>query len=217
MQATLISICIVLFLPIVGSISLRSHQGFADEDAKPLTYLQKQTVESLDSIRDRGITLAESGKYGEAAAEFEQGHRKALESGNTRHAIQFLTYLANIKFKLSDHRGAMEYYLEARDLAEQSGNREMAGIALMNISSLYLALGAVEQATQSANTALEYLPAIKSSRYLSRILAHRARLHALEGDMKQAFSFYNRAYREADRWNDVPTQVKFGMNWDTNS
>jgi CHAT domain-containing protein/Tfp pilus assembly protein PilF len=202
MQAALITVCVFLLLTTVGSNTLPGHHRAAAEDGARNS--PTSLARPLDVIRDCGVALAEEGRFAEAAAAFEQGYRESLESESTRHAVRFLTNLANVQFKLAHYREAMRNYLEARELAEISGDREMAGVLSVNIFSLYITLGAFEEAGQAAREVLEAMPPGGSSKHLPEILALRARLYALQGEMDRAIPLFRQAIQEADRQGDLP-------------
>jgi CHAT domain-containing protein/tetratricopeptide (TPR) repeat protein len=137
-----------------------------------------------------------------AATLAQQGYRDALRARDTQIAGKFLLGLANCRFALHQYREALPTYLEARKLAEASGDNVTAEKADFNISSLYSQLGQMDAATAAIGRAIARLSGANRLVELPKLLAYLAALETEQGRLPQAVDLYRQAIAAADRAGD---------------
>ena len=133
----------------------------------------------------------------------EQGYRDALRAGEPEIAAQFLNNRASCRFALHQYREALQTYLEARKLAEASGDNVTAGKADLNIASLYSYLGQMDAATDAIGRAMKRLSGPERLAQLPKLLTHLAKLQARQGRMPQAVDLYSQGIAAAERASDL--------------
>jgi CHAT domain-containing protein/tetratricopeptide (TPR) repeat protein len=137
--------------------------------------------------------------FSAAATLDEQGYGDALGAGEPKIAAQFLLNLASCRFALHQFREALPTYLEARKLAEASGDSVTAARAGLNIASLYSNLGQMDAATEAIGRAMARLPGPERRAQLPKLLTHMATVEAGRGRMAQAVDLYRQGIAAADR------------------
>jgi len=138
----------------------------------------------LAKWREQGNKQFGSGEYVRAAIIYESGYEMAKNRGELRSAVRFLNNLGSARYQLFQHREAVKAYLAARNLAERMGDREALGALYLNLSSLYLEMGDVDAAAQSAQQGLGALAGIHPS-FRAQMLIQRARVR-LKQETKSA-------------------------------
>jgi len=178
----------------------------------PLATRSQKTVrrERLTAQFQQSYKLFRSGDFRATIALDEQGYRDAREAGELRIAAQFLNGLASCRFALRQYREALQTYLEARKLAEASGDNITAGKADFNISSLYARLGQMDAASEAIGRAMARLSGAERTAQLPKLLTHLADLQAGRGRMPQAVHLYRQGIAAADRAGD---QEMYAFAW----
>ncbi len=166
----------------------------------------------LTKLRESGIAAIGRGELVQAAEIFQQGYNEALRSSNTVCAIRYLINLANARFKMFRYRDAMAAYLQARRLARQIGDDEMAAVTSVNTAWLYLHIGALPEAVAAAEQILGSQPE-ENSPYLAHTLALEGTLCAKQGDWERASRLLSEALKEADRRSDLDTVIGTLDEW----
>ena len=144
------------------------------------------------------MALVREGRLSEARRRFRAGLREAGQGGYRRYEARFLTNLANIAFQLHQYADAMAAYLEARRLARSANDRLVEAALGLNISSVYMATGALDDAVLALDKALAILPADSPPRYAAALLWQRSLLAARLGEWKKAWASYQEGFRIAD-------------------
>lgn len=199
MQTKGILVCVVLLLPSVGTV--QSPAVFAARQGRltpPHTWNPTGAPE-LRALLDRGRAVFAAGRYLEAAGMNLNGGREARRQGDLVRAVRFLNNLGSCWFAVSRYRQAMDAYLEARDLAQATGDTEMYGALSLNISSLYLQMGETEGAAQAAAEGLRSLDKLAQPRYRVHLLMQVARVKACQGRLDEAAPLFRAAVAAADR------------------
>jgi CHAT domain-containing protein len=155
----------------------------------------------------RAYDLERQQRHAEAAAVLQASLKLAREARCEACTLRSLANLGAGRLAASQHRAAMESFLEARRLAERLGDREMIGVLSLNLSNLYLhrfalpeAIGAAEEATAALGQATQ--PWLRT-----KVLIQRARLTARQGDMEAAGGIYAEVVAEASRSGDVASEA----------
>ena len=127
--------------------------------------------------RERGHASYQRSRFSQAAEHYRSGFQEALASGHRHAASRFLLNRANCLFRLNQYQAAVEDYLKAVELAGHEGRVERMA-AWLNLSSLYLELGDVAAAEDSAKRGLALAAAANAPRYRPHMLAQLGRIRA---------------------------------------
>ncbi|MFN7993092.1 MAG: CHAT domain-containing tetratricopeptide repeat protein [Bryobacteraceae bacterium] len=176
-------IVVLLGFAMRGSISHHARQFAGLEEPRDLT-----------ALRESGNKLFGAGRYSDAAAVYESGYEIAKKRGELRSAVRFLNNLGSARYLLFQYHQTAKAYLEARNLAEHSGEWEAFGALSLNLASIYLDMGEIDAAAQSADQGMKYLSRAKAD-YKSKLLM----LSALIRVRRRDFAAANRLLREALR------------------
>jgi CHAT domain-containing protein len=152
-----------------------------------------------------------TGNFRQAAAIAEQGYRDALRAREIQSAARFLNNAGGCRFALHQYQGALQAFMEARRLAEESGDNATAAKLDLNISSLYSELRQMDAAIESAKRAMGRLSGDDRTRQLPAWLIHLAHLYADQHRMPEAVAFYQQGIAAADRAGD---QATIADGWD---
>ena len=140
--------------------------------------------------------------FSAAAILDEQGYRDALRAGDPKIAAHFLVNLASCRFSLHQYREALQTYLDARKLADASGDTVTAARAGLNIASLYSNLGQMDAATEAIGRAMARLSGPERLARLPKLLTYLATVEAGRDRMPQAVNLYRQGIAAADRAGD---------------
>lgn len=167
----------------------------------------------LVSHRDLAVEAVAKGRFIRASEIFQQGYDESRRLANTACAIRFLTNLGNTRFKMFRYRHAMEAYLEARRLAREIRDDEMAALVSANIAWLYLYMGAIPEAMEAADEMQAGYRDLSSSIHSPRILALQGMLYARQGEWGRASRLLTQALEEDDRRSDLDTTIRTLDEW----
>ncbi|MGA2327322.1 MAG: CHAT domain-containing protein [Bryobacteraceae bacterium] len=205
MQTKGLLVCLVLLLPSVGTVRKpaaispgKERSGYRESPAAP----------ELLALSERAKSLVSAGDYLQAAEVNRKGYAEATARSDPRQALRFLGNAGSCWFALSRHRRAMDAYLEARKLAGQIGDWEVAGALSMNISSLYLQMGEVSGAGVAAREGLAALQKLPSSKYRIRLLVQAGEVKTWQGDVDGAIPVFGQAIAEAERQGDLSSKAQ---------
>ena len=193
---TIFLVCSLSIIPLAGtlvrSVPSPRTKPLADRNspALPDNPLRTQLKQIATEFR--------AGNFHQAEALAEKGYRAALQLHDQQIASRFLNNLGGCRFALHEYREALRTFLEARRMAEVSGDRSTAGKLDFNISSLYSQLGQVDAALDTLRQAATLLSGQERTRQLPRLLLQMAALHADQGRLPQALDLYRRAIAAAD-------------------
>ena len=144
-------------------------------------------------------SLFESGRFVEAATTYEALYRRARQANDLPTAVRALNNLAGCWFALFRYRQAADAYLQARQLAENQRDWEVAGTVSLNLSSLYLQMGEINSAEQAAERSAEALAKAPNHGRRAQLLLQFAKIKARKGDIDDAAPYFRAAAAEADR------------------
>src|SRR5262249_43998087 len=138
-----------------------------------------------------------------------KGYAEAKRLGSMQSAVKFLNNLGSVHCAIFHYREAIQAYLQARDAATALGSQETLIALTTNLSSLYLQMGDVEAARETAEHGLKLAGGV-SLKYKAELLIHYARIQRLQKDMKTAIALSKEAidvsrvqkdaYSEAQAW-----------------
>lgn len=147
--------------------------------------------------------LFQAGNFQEAAVLARQGALEARSAGERQIAVRFLNNLGGSYFALHQYREALTVYLDARGMAESSGDFREAGKLDFNISSLYFQLGQMDAAIESGGRAMSRLSGEKDGVHLPKLLIHMATLRARQNRMPESLALFRRGIEASDRAGDL--------------
>ena len=123
-----------------------------------------------------------------------------------------LNNLGGAQYRIFRYRDAIQSYLAARDLATSLNDQETLGALYMNLSSLYLRMGEIAAARESAEHGLN-LPAEVTSKYRAKLLIQCALIQVRRSEPHQAVDLLRDAVEaarvqldmasEAEAWNEL--------------
>ena len=151
-----------------------------------------------------------TGDFEGTASLAQQGYSDALRAGERQIAARFLNNLGGSQFALHRYREALHTFLEARTLAEASGDDATAGILYFNIASLYAHLGQMDAATEAVGHARARFSGPEHLAQISNLLSFLAALQVEQGRIPQAVDLYKQGIAAADRAGD---QELYALAW----
>ena len=166
---------------------------------------------SLSASLKESEKFFRAGDFDQTAVLAGQGYHDALEAGERRLAVRFLSNLGGCRFAEHRYQEALQTYLDARSLADAAGDRQIAGVLDFNISSLYFQLGQLDAAADSAERAMARISGEYRAQHLPQLLIHLATVRALQERMPEARKLFQEGIAAADRAND-PEMYAMGWN-----
>ncbi|MGA2136301.1 MAG: CHAT domain-containing tetratricopeptide repeat protein [Bryobacteraceae bacterium] len=146
-----------------------------------------------------------TGNFREAGKSAQSGYQEALRARNPQIAARFLGNLGGCQFALHQYREALATFLQARRLAESSGDENTAAGLDFNISTLYSQLNQMDAAAQALDRAFFRLAGQTRAKQLPKLFIRMAALQADQDHMPEAVALYRRGITAADRAGDVET------------
>jgi tetratricopeptide (TPR) repeat protein len=146
----------------------------------------------LRELLDEANQHLEEGAYVQAAVLYRRGIDAANAEQARRFAIRFLVNLGSVNYLMHRYRDALRAYTEARGLAEKERDLEMLEALSVNISSLYLQLGAYDAALEAARSALQNLEGTETPNR-SKLLLHAAQLRVAGNETVAAEKLFRKA------------------------
>jgi len=205
MQTKAVLVCLLLLSPSIGTARKPAANSAGEERSE---YRDKPVASELVALSERAKSLVQSGEYIQAAEVNRKGYAEAMARGFPGAALRFLNDVGNCWFALSRYQRAMDAYLEARKLAEQIGDWEIAGALSMNVSSLYLQAGEVSGAAEAAREGLSALEKLPSSKYRTQLLAQAGEVKTWQGDIDGAIPLLGQAIAEAERLGNLSLKAR---------
>jgi tetratricopeptide (TPR) repeat protein len=140
--------------------------------------------------REAGLAAFEETRYLDALEHFRNAHEKAQETGAPPEVRgKLLTSIGACLLGLSDYRGALSHFVQARRHTEQGGNREDLAALDANIASAYLLQDDRESAARIYRRALGWLASVPESRHRPSILANLAAVELRAGRYRQGLRY----------------------------
>jgi CHAT domain-containing protein len=167
---------------------------------------RRSAADELTQLRNQGNKLFEDGQYVRAARTYESGYEMAKSRGDLPAAVRFLNNVGSARYRLFQYREAVKAYLEARSLAGHAGDGKQIGALCFNLSSLYLEMGDVEAAAQSARKGLDVLKGMTTA-FKSQLLIQAAQIKLRQKDLATALVDLREAAEEARRDSDWPSNM----------
>ncbi|MDX2153056.1 MAG: CHAT domain-containing tetratricopeptide repeat protein [Bryobacteraceae bacterium] len=162
----------------------------------------------------RGQALYARGDYAGAIS----AYRKASSIADVRQDECSAAWLLNAEaaahFRLFLYRPALQTYLAAREKAERCGDRRMLGHLSVNISSLYLRMENLEQASVAAGESLRYFNRESNSPFRASALINRGWIAVRAGRTEDAIGYYLEGLEDARRHFDPSdrSRLREGVN-----
>ncbi len=144
-----------------------------------------QEPADLHELRQQGNIFLQRGEYARAIDIYQKGFAEATQRREPSSALRFLSNRGSVEYQLYRFRTAIRAYLQARDLATQTRDREALSVVLFNLSSLYNEMGESDAAFQAAQQGLAISPRAMPW-YKAKFLLQQARADCSKGDGQQA-------------------------------
>jgi CHAT domain-containing protein len=128
-------------------------------------------------------TLREAGDFAGLESVYAEGYQRAKALGHLPAQINYLTNLGTARMMSLQYASALEAYLAANRLAEESGDWSASGAIAVNLSLIYQQVGDAESALSAlerGKTAVDRLPA--PPRYMAQLLM---RLRSVRADLEE--------------------------------
>ena len=148
----------------------------------------------------RAGELFRAARYPQAEALFQSERTAAQKRGDQKSYLRLTLNLASCRYAQFDYRGAVGLYDDVRNQAVKSAELETAGVALINLSSVYSALWEPDASDASIRQAGGYLGS--SSRYFASLKAQESAMEARRMDHAAALKAAREAVDAADAHGD---------------
>ncbi|MBV9742947.1 MAG: hypothetical protein JO099_04235, partial [Acidobacteriia bacterium] len=143
------------------------------------------------------------GQYLEASRILQSVYDRAQTASLPRQAARALGTLGACQFALHKYKVALRSFLDARRLAEASGDSAMAAIVDANIASLYLETGEVDSAAEWTARSLRRITGRDRAEQLPKLQIELAILRSRQGRMAEARALFRAGIAGADRAGDL--------------
>lgn len=159
-----------------------------------------RVAESGVDLEKKAAGLFSASRYPEAEALFRTARKAAKGSKNHHVYLRLTSNIAGCRYALFDYQAAVELYQEARDQALAAGELETAGVALINLSSVYSSLWEPDASDASIREAARYLK--PQSRFYAVLKAQESAMEARRLDRSAALNSARQAVAAADARGD---------------
>ena len=140
-------------------------------------------------------------RYQQAEALFRSERADAKRRGDRKVYLRLTLNLASCRYAQFDYRGAVGLFEDVRTQATKSGELETAGVALINLSSVYSSLWEPDASDASLRQAGRYLG--QSSRFFAALKAQESAMEARRMDHAAALEAAREAVSAADAHGDA--------------
>ena len=147
--------------------------------------------ESVTALEKDAAGHFRASRYLEAENLFRKARESAHRRSDHQVYLRLTSNIAGCRYALLDYQGAVTLYQEAREKALAAGEFETAGVALINLSSVYSSLWEPDASDASIREAARYLK--PQSRFYAVLKAQESAMEARRLDSPAAL----RAAREA--------------------
>jgi len=184
--------CLSLLIPNVGSPR--------KTPLSPQAELGKYwDTPALLRYRQTGAALVANGHKAEAAKTYERGYQEAVRLGDKRSAIRFMNNVGACRSGMLQYREAMNALLLARKMAMDTGDEGAVKTCSLNLSTLYLQMGDLDAAVQSASRGIEILPPSERSTFRIQNLSQLATVRSRQKNLPAAAQLFREAIALAER------------------
>ncbi len=149
----------------------------------------------------RAGELFRASRYPQAEALFQSERADAQRRGDSKTYLRLTLNLASCRYAQFDYRGAVGLFEDVRTQAAESGELETAGVALINLSSVYSSLWEPDASDASLRQAGRYLG--PSSRFFAALKTQESAMEARRMDLAAAMSAAREAVSAADAHGDA--------------
>ena len=175
-----------------GRVAPKSHPSFFNS-------------QSQNSLRDRlAITakLNRAERYEEAQKQTQELIVAALAAGDARTAARATGNLGGLRLALHQYRGALESLLEARRMAVAIGDSSCTAQIDVNLCTLYMAMGDLDEAGRRMQGTLERLAGLDRIEHLAQTEVLLGELRARQRRMPEALTLFRAGIEGAEAKND---------------
>ena len=155
----------------------------------------------VTNLARRGYELFAKGNFAEAEQMDSRGLRDALAVHDIRLAALLANNLGTVRFATFRYAAAIEAFAQARDLARRIGNRSYVSVAILNLSSLYLQVGDLKDATAMAEEALRTSRSFNPGQR-AQFLGVLGLVSSASGDSTKAIQYLREAVEAAEMYGD---------------
>lgn len=162
-----------------------------------------QAISGQNTISQREIQAGElfrASKYKQAETIYHGERMAAARRGDSKAYLRLTSNLAGCRQAQFDLRGAVKMYEEVRSLALQRGEWEIAGVALINLSSVFSSQWEPDASDASIQEAARYLG--PTSRFYPMLKAQESAMHARRLNHEAALLAAREAAAAADARGD---------------
>ncbi len=168
-----------------------------------------QMSPGLERLVAQGHKHYQKQEYELARSVYEQARQRAEREGNLKWALRLRNNVGATFLAVQQHHGALQSFLQAREMARQQQDREVEAAACANLAAIYMLIGDGDAAEESLGAATARLPVGSANR--ARLLAQRARLEIRRGAGDRAEVTVGEALAAAQTANDRAVEA---LVWD---
>jgi CHAT domain-containing protein len=168
------------------------------------------TDRSSKFIKDEALSFRRAGDFRSAEAVYHRGYEEAVRRRDSTSAVKFLESAGGCQLADFRYRDALATFMQARELAIQSGDHgDLAGISL-NLSSVYTQIWDYSSALRVAEEGLHQILGLSTDYALPYLLLQVGRLHSVLGD-EDPIPYLVRGVEAARVYGDTPQEA---LGWD---
>jgi CHAT domain-containing protein/tetratricopeptide (TPR) repeat protein len=189
---------LALLAALIGCLAItgRSHSVAADEKDPVYRFGSKQSYDGARYVHEQ---LWLKNRFAEAAEAAARGAETMRAQGRIRACIWYLNILGGCRLQTRDLCGAMDAYIEERDLALTNGLPVEAATALSNLSALYLNVNDSDSSLVAAKEAVATLIGGRNWDERSKALLQLGRVLLARGEGTAAAPYFLRVIRETQQ------------------
>jgi predicted ATPase/transcriptional regulator with XRE-family HTH domain len=147
-------------------------------------------------LETRALVLANTGRYAEAIAAFDDAMRRFEAFGDEAAIAGAKCQLADVEFWMGNADRALKLGDEAIGICERLGDTVKQAAMTLNVAAYHLLNGDVDIARDTARDALELAASLGIGFYVALALQHLGTIAALKGDSHRASALIT----YSDRW-----------------
>ena len=162
-------------------------------------------------FKDRARQFHKTGKFLQAAAQYQAGADLAKQRHDAVAAARFLNNLGAIRLAVLDFRSAVEANQEALRIAETIHEERTIRSAQLMLASVYLQHGDLDSASRAASKAVAKLAGDEKARYVSNVFNQLGQIEARKGNWPLAEKYFHKAIAAAVVDGDLVLEA---FSWD---
>jgi CHAT domain-containing protein/tetratricopeptide (TPR) repeat protein len=197
------------FVVALDTVLLMIQGGTGGAVAEPVRPRVIEEASDLLNMRHQGNAYFSSGQYFHAIELYQSGYSEAIRRGNPHSALRFMNNLGSAWYRVFRYREAIDAYLKARDLARSIQDEDSLAGLYVNLSSLYLQIGDLEDALKYSEQALR-LPAAAVSKYKPQLLVQSAKVKEGQAKFEESADLLRQAVTASQDQLDMATE---GQAW----